>query len=254
MRFEVHEKLSGVLSHFYAITTPREGVYHLSPSLEMMVVFNFGAPVSFSFDDRDILDHTIERIGILGPLRRMMNYELKTDFDLLILNFVYDGFYRLLSEAAHTARLDEIWNRLAPLPGPVERVAALTDYLLAVISPVEEAAKPLLENVDEIHNPAVNPVKVMADKASVTERTVQMRFKKYTGYSPKELLRFLRFKQVMAFILARPKGKIDWFDLIVQYGYHDQSHLIKDFKYYTGVTPKQFIRLNDEGNLCLARD
>jgi AraC-like DNA-binding protein len=100
----------------------------------------------------------------------------------------------------------------------------------------------------------VNPVKVMADKASVTERTVQMRFKKYAGYSPKELLRFLRFKQVMAFILARPKEKIDWFELIVQYGYHDQSHLIKDFKYYTGVTPKQFIKLNEEGNLCLARD
>lgn len=254
MRFDVDERLSGVLSHFYAITAPQEGIYHLSPSLEMMVVFNFGAPVSFSFDEKDILDHTVERIGILGPLRRMMNYALKADSHLLVLNFVYDGFYRFLSEEAHTARLDEIWNLLAPLPGPEERVAALTDYLLTVISPVEEAAKPLLENVDELYNPVVNPVKVMADKASVTERTVQMRFKKYAGYSPKELLRFLRFKQVMAFILARPKEKIDWFELIVQYGYHDQSHLIKDFKYYTGVTPKQFIKLNEEGNLCLARD
>lgn len=254
MRFEVPEKLSGVLSHFYAITAPQEGIHYLSPSLEMMVVFNFGAPVSFSFDDKHVLGHTIERIGILGPLRRMMNYALKADADLLILNFIYDGFYRFLSEPAHTTRLDEIWNMLAPLSGPAERVAVLTDYLLRVISPVEDAAKPLLENVSEIHNAVVNPVKVMAGKASVSERTVQMRFKKYTGYSPKELLRFLRFKQVMAFIVSQPEGKIDWFELIVQQGYHDQSHLIKDFKYYTGVTPKQFIRLHKEGNLCLSRD
>ncbi len=59
-------------------------------------------------------------------------------------------------------------------------------------------------------------------------------FQKYVGYSPEELLRYLRFKQVVAHLMAERGKPVDWFDLIVQFGYHDQSHLIGDFKFYTG--------------------
>lgn len=267
-KFEIAGGLTGVVSHFYTISVPDgtpTGIYHLSPSLEMMVVFNFGAPVSFSFGEKAARDRKIERIGILGPLRRMMNYELKAGTDLLILPFIYDGFYRFLSindpaglqeddMATHALRLEEIWHTLAAISSPEERVAVLTKYMLAVIAPVDPAAKPLLDHVEDIHDPAVNPVKVIAGNAAVTSRTVQLRFKKYVGYSPKELLRFLRFKQVMTYVLNQQQNKINWFDLIVQFGYHDQSHLIRDFKYFTGVTPRQFVRLHKEGNFCIGRD
>lgn len=73
-KFAIDKRLSGVLSHFYAINIP-DGVppqiHHLSPSLEMMVVFNFGPPVSFSFGKGAIGERIIERISILGPLRQM---------------------------------------------------------------------------------------------------------------------------------------------------------------------------------------
>lgn len=266
-RYETNARLAGVLSHFYVISVPENvspGVQHLSPNLEMMVVFNFGPPVCFSFADADIGGHTIDRIGILGPLRKMMNYALPPGADLLILPFILDGFYRFLplspdrlQEAGaqeHAQRLEDIWHMLAAIPEPGKRIAALTDYLLLHIPPSEAATRPMLDNVAAIHDPRLNPVKVIAEKYGLSERTVQLRFRKYVGYSPKELLRFLRFKQVLSAILGQPGKKVHWLDLVVQYGYHDQSHLIKDFKYYTGISPQQFIQLNEEGSFCTGRD
>ena len=46
--FEVTGTLSEVVRHFYCIQTPpgfEKFDQHLSPDLEMMLVFNFGAPV-----------------------------------------------------------------------------------------------------------------------------------------------------------------------------------------------------------------
>lgn len=261
-RYPVDARLAGVLSHFYALTTPpgmSPQLSHLSPSLEMIVVFNFGAPVDFSFGDEEPGGHTIDRIGILGPLRRMMNYELQPGSDLLVLQFILDGFYRFLSispgdEEAATQRLEEIWHLLANITGTEKRVAALTDYLLLNIAQSETPTQQVLDHVDDIHDASVNPVKVIAGRYGVSERAIQLRFKKYVGYSPKELVRFLRFKQVVAHLLGHPATKVNWFDLIVQFGYHDQSHLIKDFKHFTGITPQQFIQLNEDGNFCVGRD
>lgn len=271
-RYQVDPRLAGVLSHFYVITTPEDmppQVQHLSPNLEMMVVFNFGPPVSFSFGDEEIGAHAIEDIGILGPLRRMMNYELLPNADLLILPFVFDGFYRFFSLspesldravsqeeelASHTKRLEEVWRLLAGINTPEKRIEVLTDYLLINISRSGEASQQMLDSVADIHNPVVNPVKVIADRYAISERTIQLRFKKYVGYSPKELIRFLRFKQVLSYLLGHTGEKVNWFDIIVQFGYHDQSHLIKDFKYYTGISPQQFIQLNEDGNFCVGRD
>lgn len=271
-KVKVDDRLSNVVSHFYMIEIPEEmpsQVHHLSPSLEMMVVFNFGTKVSFSFGTNAPGERTIDKIGILGPLRRMMNYEVSGGADLLILPFVYDGFFRLFSipvngldtkaltegdAIIHSQHLKEIWQLLSIIPVAEKRVAILTEYLIQNLKQSESAVLPLLDGEPDLHNPSLNAVRTIADKASLTERTIQLRFKKYTGYSPKELVRFLRFKQVLAFVLANSKDKINWLDVTVEFGYHDQSHLIKDFKYFMGVSPKQFIKLNNEGDICVSRD
>ncbi|WP_460636975.1 AraC family transcriptional regulator [Larkinella harenae] len=40
---------------------------------------------------------------------------------------------------------------------------------------------------------------------------------------------------------------------MLRFGYHDHSHLIKDFKYYLGLTPRQFLRQLTAGSICLSK-
>lgn len=269
-KYEVNAPLTSVVSHIYGINMPQDSesaVHHLSPSLEMMLVFNFGSAVSFSFGEDDIDGQQVERIGILGPLRKVLNYELKAGADLLILPFVLDGFYKFMSLSGVSAdlseddnvkeyagKLDLIWENLYLLPGPEERVALLKSYLQQAVKGSEAGTELLVQNAGTFYDPGISPAKVMAGKANISERAVQMRFKKYVGYSPRELHRFLRFKRVVACLMERQGKPVDWFDVIVQFGYHDQSHLIRDFKYYTGGTPTQFMEMKDAGGFCISRD
>lgn len=264
---DVDKRLKNVISQFYLVNAyemKKPVAYHYPPSLEMMIIFNFGPPIHCSFGDNVTYDHTLERIGIIGPLRKIMNYKLGVGSELLVLPFIYDGFYRFLSlsieslsegklkeeeVAKYNSSLENIWQALSGLSSNKERVAWISDYLINHLNPSAKGALPLLDAVPLLDS-ALNPVKVIADDQDVSERTVQKRFKKYTGYSPKELLRFLRFKQIITYISGKELKDIDWFDVVYKFHYHDQSHLIKDFKYYTGTSPSKFVSLNLQRNFC----
>ena len=54
-----------------------------------------------------------------------------------------------------------------------------------------------------------------------------------SGLTPKHLCRVLRFRRACA--LAHPAA--DWAEIAAGAGYFDQSHLIRDFREFTGRTP-----------------
>lgn len=242
LHFDAQPPLSDIIRHFYVIQTDASyetTVGHLSPNYEMMLLFNFGAPMRYSFAADPLDDLTAERIAVIGPLKKMLNYEVLKNTDLLVIVFNLDGFYRLYQQ--EFAPDETLWAVLKKLTNE-KRVQVLSDYILSTIHPSEQASEALLNGADYFNDPAIQPVKAIADDADLSERTVQTRFKKYVGYSPKEMLRFLRFKQVINTIEHHTGNEIDWFDLIHNFGYHDQSHLIKDFHHFLGITPQQFIK------------
>lgn len=267
-KYDRDPRLKDVLQPLYAIQAPESApaeIFHLSPNLEMLLIFSFGEPLRYTFEHNGELKQPMDDIMVLGPLRQLLTYERAGGTDILVLPFVLDGFYRLLGIspdhldlsadddprfAGIAARLEDMHATLANYTDPMERAAAAERLVLRAVAPPEAASVPLLQGRDALHDPSLNPVKVIAEQWDITERAVQQRFRKYGGYSPKELIRFLRFKEVVNWLLANPTSKPDWFFLIEKFGYHDQSHLIKDFKQYTGAPPKEFLRMNGNGSLC----
>lgn len=63
-------------------------------------------------------------------------------------------------------------------------------------------------------------------------------FQKYVGTTPKKYLQLNRFKNVLQSI--DNQSRIDWMQLVVDYGFHDQSHFINHFKSIAGVTPTEY--------------
>lgn len=61
-------------------------------------------------------------------------------------------------------------------------------------------------------------------------------FSSLVGLTPKVFCRILRFQQ--ARVLAEKLETPDWAELAVTCGYFDQSHLIKDFREFSGSTPR----------------
>jgi len=269
--FEVTDSLSGVIRHLYCIQTPSDFkalTQHLSPNLEMMLVFNFGAPVRASFANDAITSLKINRVALVGPLRRMLNYEVLANTDFIAVVFSADGFHRLFQLPMNdfsgdhiidpdvffqTTIFNTLWETLKSLPSLDNRIQLLQDYARTLIHEDDDVTASLINNIAYFNNPSVQPVKAMAMDQEVSERTIQLRLKKQLGYSSKELLRFLRFKQVINHILNQPSQEVDWYTLVEEFEYHDQSHLTKDFHHYLGTTPQKFVREIVGKEFCVSK-
>jgi len=269
--FEAEVPLNETIKHFYCIQSAPNAtttVQHLAPNLEMMIVFNFGNPVRISFGSEVFSEKKIEQVAILGPLRKMLNYELLPESDVIIIVFNPNGFYRLFQipmdeitgedvidpdELLKITGFKTLWETLKGLPVLNDRIQLLKDYGTAFIQKADDATAPLTAGISYFHNPMIQPVRAIAHDSDLSERTIQLRFKKYLGYSPKELLRFIRFKQVINCIQSAETTEVDWHALIEQFAYHDQSHLIKDFNFYLGTTPQKFVRDILGKEFCVTR-
>jgi len=64
-------------------------------------------------------------------------------------------------------------------------------------------------------------------------------FKAEVGMTPKLFSRIQRFQQTRIFIQQNPS--INWADLAVDLGYFDQSHLIREFLEFSGLSPTGYI-------------
>jgi AraC-like DNA-binding protein len=75
----------------------------------------------------------------------------------------------------------------------------------------------------------------VAGQANLNPRQFRRRCLQESGLAPKRLCRVLRFRHV-----CRVAGALDppnWSAIAVEAGYFDQSHLIRDFGDFTGLTP-----------------
>lgn len=76
-------------------------------------------------------------------------------------------------------------------------------------------------------------VKDLADDNAVSKRKLERDFLSTTGVSPKQMLNLIRYQLLWQDAVKRD---FDVLDSVDKFGYYDQSHLLKEFKKYHGLT------------------
>ncbi|RYY55988.1 MAG: AraC family transcriptional regulator [Chitinophagaceae bacterium] len=250
-----------VFSHFYFAVNGTDADIDRTfvPSFQTIMIFNLGTvPSMRSHDGTGI---SVEKCMVLGPVRRAFDYTLPPGADILVVNFLDDAFYRFFGQvpaAGHDgvnpdSLLDEdcftgLWQELKEQPGVDQRIARILDFTRPYIRNRELVASMLLQHSGS----TADPVKMVAAKTGQTPRNIQLQQRKVFGYSNKEISRHQRFLKAVEIISQSPvrNGKTDWFEVIEQCGYYDQSHLIADFQHYLSLTPTRFLAFQDQ--ICQA--
>ena len=89
----------------------------------------------------------------------------------------------------------------------------------------------------ESHHGKIN-VRGLRQCLGLTERRLERSFSSSVGLSPKEFIRVVRFKRVLAEMTSRKHSA--WEELRESHDYYDDSHFIKEFKAATTVAPGYF--------------
>lgn len=91
----------------------------------------------------------------------------------------------------------------------------------------------------QIINQSPIEVNTLAENACLGYRQFKRVFTSYVGMSPKEYYRVVRFQRALYLLQNNPGMEL--VDLAYTCGFHDPSHLVKDFREFSGCSPPQYL-------------
>jgi len=97
----------------------------------------------------------------------------------------------------------------------------------------------LAEVIHHINNSSQTNIKTLADIACLSEKQFSRIFSENIGTTPKDFMRIVRLQRTLSVLQHNPG--ISFAQLSYECGYTDQSHMIKEFKLFSGYTPKEYI-------------
>ncbi|MBK8493316.1 MAG: helix-turn-helix transcriptional regulator [Saprospirales bacterium] len=135
----------------------------------------------------------------------------------------------------------ELEEQIHEAKTPAEQAAWTDSFLLRhyprhpVLSPaIDQALSFVREAGGAIH------LSELLERSCLSERHFRRRFKEHTGLQAHTYLRIYRFYQAF---WRLPSGRYPSLtDLAHEVGYFDQAHFIRDFKFFTGQTPREFLQ------------
>lgn len=140
--------------------------------------------------------------------------------------------------------LKELHAKLEEATGLAEKIPLLNDYFTLAFAGIEVRNTLADATLSNIHRHAGVSVRQLAADLRVSERYLEMQFKKYVGLSPKTYSLILRFKQIEQELRSCTNPRWRQMDFVEDY--YDQNHFIKDFKRFTGHTPSDYLLSNVE--------
>ncbi|WP_147916653.1 helix-turn-helix domain-containing protein [Ruania zhangjianzhongii] len=144
-----------------------------------------------------------------------------------------------------TAELDERLHTLMVAVGtetdPIERARVAGRAIRERLAERPPTATGLLagEVVDELRERVRRRTgPALAERFACSERTIQRALTESLGHGPKWISRRIRLQEVALALATRPID--DLAAIATELGYSDQSHLTRDFRTTTGLTPDAY--------------
>lgn len=140
--------------------------------------------------------------------------------------------------------LSELREEIEKAPIVEHKIRCIELYLLKVFSQTSNTKSIADQALHLIHETGAPSIEKLAKNLRVSQRYLELNFKKQVGLSPKTYSLILRFNKVEQQLRAMPK--LGWNQMDFANDYHDQNHFIKDFKRFTGHTPSDYLLNNFE--------
>lgn len=131
-------------------------------------------------------------------------------------------------------------NKLLNTPNSNAIIQLFSDHLLQQLTKykqdrvIDKSISLIIQNTEAIDS------KVLSSYFNVSRRQYQRRFKEYAGVSPETYIRIIKFQKSIHLLQNNQYNKLS--DVGYGLNYADQSHFNREFKQFSGYTPKEFLQ------------
>jgi AraC-like DNA-binding protein len=134
----------------------------------------------------------------------------------------------------------ELQERLLNAGTTEARIALLDHYISGLIANAKSDSSIIKYATNKIvHHPSSAVLTLVQNELYLTERTFQRMFEKNIGVPPRLYKRICQFNSAFQQLNNRRFTKLS--DIAFDNGYADQSHYIRSFKEFTGLTPTDYL-------------
>ena len=140
----------------------------------------------------------------------------------------------------------ELHSQLVECTRPADRFRILEDWLTGQMTRAQARGRgrhrsEVLAALDALGSPRPGSrTREIAREVGLSERRFIEMFTAEVGMKPKLFSRVRRFQHARS-LIDRNAVRIDWAIVAADCGYCDQSHLIRDFETFTGLTPVEYL-------------
>lgn len=181
-------------------------------------------------------------------------------FNVIAVNFTSTGVFQLTgidmndftdqiidAEMLFGQEINELYERIVTAKNLKQAVGIIDHFLCVKASHKKKQNKPcILMSLSVLKRKAgmVN-VKMLQKTTNTSPKTLERSFKAEIGMTPKMYQRLLRFNQAKRYI--EENGCTEWWEIVVRFGFYDHSHLISEFRFFSGKTPVQYVDMRNFG-------
>jgi AraC-like DNA-binding protein len=138
-----------------------------------------------------------------------------------------------------------LWSAVKEQTSVEGRIRILEELMLSYLTVAKANVSVIDEAVDHIDSrKGCITVEEVATFLKISRRYLEKKFLEKVGVSPKYYARLKRFGALSNKIAHNPK--IDWQEIVNEFGFHDQSHLVKEFLEFNQMNPTQYHLLHRE--------
>ena len=220
------------------------------PDGTMKLIFHYGDTYKHHPSDKESI--ILPKCFLIGQLTRPYVVEPLGTTGSFVVRFQPNGFLPFaditIKEIQNTAvPLDklfgkdgeEIGKRILKANSTSERIKLIETFLLKRLTDKSNIDNIVKSTVDTILNANGQfSVNELSKQNNINRRQLTRKFSSIIGLSPKQLSKTVRIQNALKMLLTQEVTSLT--DLAYENEYFDQAHFIKDFKEYTGLTPKEF--------------
>ncbi len=140
------------------------------------------------------------------------------------------------------ARLVPLAHALAASDGDYAvELALIEEHMAALFADIQPADPAIAALTEALLDPGLVAVADLAGRLDMNVRSLERLSQRAFGFPPKLLLRRQRFLRCLARFMVDPSLK--WLGTLDS-GYHDQSHFVRDFRRFMGMSPSAYAKLD----------
>lgn len=255
MQVSPSKELSPYIKHYLFLDNTETAVqkFRLFSDGNTGLVFSVKSKLISGINKYEIKEY-LPASFLYGQLNGFKDLYSENEITLIIVVFQPNGIHQLLGIPAH-----EFHDSIIPVEDVFDkkitalqeslfdqnnqiRTELLNSFFSSLIASKTTSNQFLIDHSLNfiIKNKGQFSIKQLVEYTGYTERHLERKFKECIGLNPKKFGNVVRLHHFLKLLKDKPDDT-NLTTICYDAGFSDQSHLIKDFKKHTGITPTEYV-------------